>query len=311
MHNSELKTNKKSNFMLILLVISVILTYLVLHELGHLIVAKIFGAKISDISLNLLSAHISFDRNSLTNFQNSIVDISGVFFPLLISFLTLSGSGKYSIFFIVSLLLFISSLFPLIPFFIPMENGDTLNLIRYSGMNQITVSFIFVFLFIFGLAFLFQMKIRKKIADLFHSFFAKYSSLETSKYVKQIIGIGFYIFTIIALGNFSLFNNILNDNYEKINSIELNNNLQYPFDIIRIKCSEKDTLIVQTINIIADSIKVTYKVSAEDKEHLILKGNGVNFRGDRFFNIVPNRGEICLTVDGKNIKGKIMIFKNK
>src|SRR5690554_1268134 len=140
MDTTHLKSKRKSNFMLILLTISVILTYLVLHELGHLLVANLFGAKISDLSLNLLSAHISFDRNNLTNFQNSIVDVSGAFFPLLISLTVLYGSRKNPLFSIISFLLLISSIFSLIPFFIPMGNSDTVNLMRYSGMNQMTVT---------------------------------------------------------------------------------------------------------------------------------------------------------------------------
>ncbi|MBK5195228.1 MAG: hypothetical protein JJE08_04225 [Proteiniphilum sp.] len=85
----------------------------------------------------------------------------------------------------------------------------------------------------------------------------------------------------------------------------------YPFVITRIKCSGKDTLIVQTRNLIADAVKVAYKVSAKDEEHVILNGNGVTLKGDRFFNLVPKEGELSMTVNGMNIRGEIMVFINK
>ena len=56
-------------------------------------------------------------------------------------------------------------------------------------------------------------------------------------------------------------------------------------------------------------IKVASKVSTEDEEHIILKGNDVTFKGDRFFYLVPDIGEICLIVDGKNTKGKVILLK--
>lgn len=311
MDKSHLYSKKKSSVVLILLVISVILTYLLLHELGHLFAATLFGVTIYDFNLHLLSAHISFDRYNLTNFQNSIVDVSGTVFPLLLSFSAFCVSGKRSLFPFISLLLFISSLFGLIPHFIPMGNSDTLNLMRYAGVNQTTVSMIFGLLFISGIFFLLQKKSRMRVASLYDSFFVKYCSLDTPKYAKLIIAIGFYIVAFLAVGDLSFLNNRPGDNYEKIEASKLSNSIIYPFVVARIICSGRDTLIVQARNLVADSVKVAYIVSAEDEEHVILNGNGVTLRGDRLFNFVPKEGEIRLTVDGMNIRGELMVFKNK
>jgi len=69
-------------------------------------------------------------------------------------------------------------------------------------------------------------------------------------------------------------------------------------------------LILLVISVIL-TVKVAYIVSAEDEKHVLLNGNGVTLRGDRLFNFVPKEGEISLMVDGMNIKGELMVFKNK
>jgi hypothetical protein len=311
MDTIRLNPKLKSSLMLIALTISVIFTYMVLHELGHLVAAKLFGAHISDLSLNLFSAHVAYSTSDLTNFQNSIVDIAGITLPFLSSFALFFIFSRNTFFSTAAFLLLLQSVFSLIPFFIPMGNTDTVNLIRNSGMHQLSVSVVFGFLFFSGLFFLLQKNNREKITQLFRVFLKKYSLLENPKYTKQTIAIAFFIATVTGLGFFSFFDNNLGDGYEEISSIKLGDDLQYPLEILRFNSSGKDTLIFVTTNLVADSIEVTYFHSTENKVYEVFKGNELTIDGSHRFSLIPNQGELSIIMNGTNMSGNFSIFKRK
>lgn len=59
-----------------------ILIYIILHELGHCIVALFCGAKIVDFSV--FSAHMAYDGGHFTDFSELWFNANGALFPLII-----------------------------------------------------------------------------------------------------------------------------------------------------------------------------------------------------------------------------------
>src|SRR6185369_16869958 len=77
----------------LLLTLFVLVTYTFLHEGGHAIVGLLMGGTITAFNLNFLnlSAHVGIEGD-LTTFQNCVISLAGVSFPLLIwaAFLSLA-----------------------------------------------------------------------------------------------------------------------------------------------------------------------------------------------------------------------------
>lgn len=198
------KTVIKNIALLILLGTTVMLTYTVIHELGHLLAAKAFGAKIIKVDFNILSAKIMYDGQNLTGLQQSIIAAAGGLFPLLVSITVLYSIKKASLFSIASLILYISCLFSLLSSIIPMDDLDTLNFIRHSGFSQATVSAIYSVLFLVGLWILFSKRIRGKATTLLTLLKEGYFVKNTAQYIKRIIVLVGLIAALIILGNISL-----------------------------------------------------------------------------------------------------------
>lgn len=70
--------------LVILLGISTLILYIVLHELGHCIVAVACGAKITEFSI--LTAHMTYIDGNFTNLETMWFNANGVLFPLIISY---------------------------------------------------------------------------------------------------------------------------------------------------------------------------------------------------------------------------------
>ena len=119
------------------------------------------------------------------------------------------------------------------------------------------------------------------------------------------------IAALIILGNLSFTKSEVNRNHIITGSYKFNKATSYPYQFPKFNCSGNDTLTVHVKNLIADSITVTYSTSTNDNEILLLKGNGIMLRENIYDNIIPEKGEIQFVVDGANIKGEIMIYKNK
>ena len=102
------KKIKSIGYMLLSAGIGVFL-YILLHELGHMIVMRSVGATITDFSI--FTAHVSADGGDYTNLSDMCMNINGALFPLVISYLYIllyrKGSTKsfYRIFsYIVTLM---------------------------------------------------------------------------------------------------------------------------------------------------------------------------------------------------------------
>jgi len=93
-------------------VILTLLSYIVLHEGGHCIVAFLCGAKITRFSV--LGAYMSYDGGVFNTVTYSLLHAAGMLFPVLISFVFMLFYREYSqsIFYRI-----FSAIFSLLPFF--------------------------------------------------------------------------------------------------------------------------------------------------------------------------------------------------
>lgn len=174
---------------------------MVLHEFGHLIVASLFGAEIKALSINLLNARVSYNNGGFTSLQNSLVHVAGVLLPLIISFIAFIWYKRESLFSVLFTLLYTSSIASLIPFVIPMDNTDTINLIMHSNLRQGSVSLLFGIIFLFALLFLLTKKGRNKLMAF--SAFVKNKGYR-DKYTRlkeEALALALFVAFILFIGN--------------------------------------------------------------------------------------------------------------
>jgi len=76
---------KENRLILIGLVPIVLVLYIVLHEMGHCIVAVACGSTITEFSI--LTAHVSYAGGTYTNVSDMWVNVNGMLFPLILSYI--------------------------------------------------------------------------------------------------------------------------------------------------------------------------------------------------------------------------------
>lgn len=130
----------KNQILIVLLGITTMVVYVILHEFGHVIPAKLFGANSLQFDLNIFSARYGYQAKSLSREQNSIVSIGGTLFPLALSFIAVIFSKKNSLFSLLSYLFILTCTMSLVSRIFPVGNSDTLNFIYQSGLSQLQVS---------------------------------------------------------------------------------------------------------------------------------------------------------------------------
>ena len=62
-----------------------VMLYIILHEIGHCIVAVSCGSNITEFSI--LSAHMSYSGGNYTNLSDLFLNANGVIFPLILSYI--------------------------------------------------------------------------------------------------------------------------------------------------------------------------------------------------------------------------------
>lgn len=82
-----MKHRIKKILRLIPVVILTLLLITLLHEVGHLIVALLAGARITEFNIFLHDAHISYDGGNFTPFMGMWCDANGALFPLFVSYI--------------------------------------------------------------------------------------------------------------------------------------------------------------------------------------------------------------------------------
>ena len=120
-----------------------ILLYIVLHEVGHCIVAILCGAAITEFSI--LSAHMTYSGGRFTDLSYLWLDANGVVFPLVLSYFHIflyKATAKNKIYHIMSFLCALMpacSLLAWVVFPIAYRNGHVL------AEGEDTVKFLYIF----------------------------------------------------------------------------------------------------------------------------------------------------------------------
>ena len=142
----------------VIIMASILTAYflMILHESGHALSAMVFGANINAISFNFFDAHVSYTNTELNDLQKSIVDISGLLLTIIIAFTLISINKRNNLFSFMIISFWIASIAGLIPFFIPVNNSDTIHLINNSGLSQVIISAISGSLFLLGIFYFFM-----------------------------------------------------------------------------------------------------------------------------------------------------------
>lgn len=113
----ERKRIKKISMVVSLLIAFVL--YIILHELGHCIVAVACGATITEFSI--LTAHMSYVGGSYTNTSDLWLHVNGVLFPLILSYIYMifyKTDKENIIYRIVSYIITIMPMFSILPWVI-------------------------------------------------------------------------------------------------------------------------------------------------------------------------------------------------
>lgn len=79
-----MNTSKKKRIMVIVSAITTLIVYIVLHELGHCIVAVSCGATITEFSI--LNARMNYVGGNFTDWSDLWFNANGALFPLIISY---------------------------------------------------------------------------------------------------------------------------------------------------------------------------------------------------------------------------------
>lgn len=302
----------RSRILLVFWGVATILIYATLHEFGHVIPAKIFGANIIELDLNIFSPHYRIDSSHLSSLQKSIVAIGGTLFPLIISFIAFRCSSKNNLFLFFPHLFFITCVSTLIPWIIPIGNGDTIHFISASGISQIYVSLISGLLFTICVTYL--LRNGRKVFKQYKLFLKGHFAIKTKAYFRQLIGLIGFIVIFFIINPPSISKAYPSIGQITICSKKFDKNTILPFEFPVIYSSENDTLIVQARILTAEYIKVGYILSTnnDEEEITIFKGGEINLLENRSYgSIVPKKGKIYFIVDGRNIKGEINIKKKK
>ena len=64
-----------------------LLIYVILHEGGHVLVALIAGARITEFNIFVTNAHMAYEGGNFTPFLNMWIDANGALLPLLVSYI--------------------------------------------------------------------------------------------------------------------------------------------------------------------------------------------------------------------------------
>jgi len=291
--------------------VATILIYATLHEFGHVIPAKIFGANIIELDLNIFSPHYRIDSSHLSSLQKSIVAIGGTLFPLIIALMVLKCSSKNNLFSFFSLLFFNTCVSTLIPWIIPIGNGDTIHFISASEISQIYVSLISGLLFTICVIYL--LRNRRKVFEPFKLFYKGHFVINTKAYFRQLIGLIGFIVIFFIINPPSISNAYPSIGQITIYSKKFDRNTILPFEFPVFYSSGNDALMVQARKLTAEYIKAGYILSTnnDEEEIMIFKGGGINLLENRSYGIIPKKGKIYFIIDGKNIKGEITIKKKK
>ena len=82
-----MKLKVKFIFTLISAVCLELLTYVILHEGGHTLVALIAGARITEFNILVTNAHMAYEGGNFTPFLSMWIDANGALLPLLVSYI--------------------------------------------------------------------------------------------------------------------------------------------------------------------------------------------------------------------------------
>lgn len=311
MNIDDFTSKIKGLIMILLAAFLTILLYMVLHELGHALAAMLFGGEITDISLNFSDAHVTYSREELGSIQNAFIDVAGVLLPSAISvILTLTYHRKTLISYI-SLLLFIVSLASVIPFFIPLNNTDTQNFIRNSEMTQPVVSIIFGSLFLPGVMFLKRQRVLERLKTTINHCVLKHSEETPAEYLKHLSLIVIILLVLLAPSVMDFQNEKDIINFDKISGSNINGDSLEAFELVRLQCTDEDTLIVQITNVNAKNISINYRNSNSNEIKTVFSGSGLILDGVRQIMLTPQAGDISIFLSGKKLKAKISIFINQ
>ena len=164
--------------LVILLGIFTLILYIILHELGHCIVAVACGAKITEFSI--LTAHMTYIGGNFTDLEAMWLHANGILFPLIISYVYMIFYQKEcanSLYRILSYFVGILPVFSLFAWvFIPILilNGNTLSgddcakfldifSLKYSPVLVIVSA---VVLIVLGLILMIRKNIIKNFVDV-------------------------------------------------------------------------------------------------------------------------------------------------
>lgn len=302
----------------IIILVSLLTAYLlmILHESGHAIGAIIFGADINAISFNFFDAHVSYTNTKLNDLQKSVVDISGALLPIIISCPLVSINKRNNLFSFIIILFWISSIAGLIPFFIPVNNSDTIHLINNSGLSQVIISVISGSLFILGIFYSYYAGIKNKLSAISKQLTQQYSGLNSKAYLKHLslLGAMVIVLTIYCRPYYTPYNKeIAIENYNKICSVSLNSDSFEAFELAKIICYKNDTLVVKIKELSAKSIIVNYfnNNTKHTTKIFSMEGFMISGGGGQNYKIEPKEGEISILLTGKKLKGEISIYRKK
>ena len=146
-------------FLNTLVAFSLIFLYIILHELGHAIVAVMYGANITTFSV--LDAYVTYSGGHFTTIGSSFLNIAGVLFPYFVCVILSIFYNKNnhnliykSAFFTFYVCIIFSVFFWIIyPFLNNKDpNEDVTKFMEYSGFSPLMSSisaFIFVLFIVF------------------------------------------------------------------------------------------------------------------------------------------------------------------
>lgn len=301
-------TNKRTALLVLVISVLISVLYAMLHELGHAISAKLFGAEVYEINFNLFNAHVSSSLGKLNSMQRAIVNLSGTLFPLLISYILVFANKRNNLLSFISMLLFISCQGSLIALFIPLNNGDTVNFMSNSGLSQLLVSVIFGSIFIIGLFYLYKSGIINRLKSFHKELDQKYSRMQRLEYLKHLSIISFILIILLLFSKPYNKEEIIN-NYDKVFSTKLNEDRLEKFEFVKMNCLDNDTLLIKTKDFNAKLItfNILNKITMETKT--VFTGEGVS--GNPSSKIVPKKGEISFLLTGEKLKGEISIYRKR
>ncbi|MDO9491762.1 hypothetical protein [Acetobacterium sp.] len=135
----------------ILVTVIAIVVYIILHEVGHCLVAMACGARITKFSI--ISASMAYEGGVFNRFQFALFNAVGALFPIIVSFFLLcfyrrnqQGMVYHQFYFMFSLIsiasLFAWILVPICSFFTEVPQGDDVTkFMLETGLSPLIVIF--------------------------------------------------------------------------------------------------------------------------------------------------------------------------